>query len=150
MTTEMSMQDIFETCAVHVLSQEQLSGKTAYGYDRFTPKLKDAVGRSCALGCLIHDNEYKKNMEGEDPANLLAGYLNDDTVDEDFIVFLDFVRNNMHDNHIKDKEGFSFTDKEKLLEYIVERFNKHYPDEINTQPLIEYAEKYLGISLNNK
>lgn len=58
--TALSMQDIFDTVANHLLTQgkqakTQISGSCVY---------RDEDDNKCAVGCLILDEDYDKAMEG--------------------------------------------------------------------------------------
>lgn len=69
-------QDIFDTVAKHLLTQNQKSqgdlGEEAKQYSgaqhSLTGKLfclyRDAAGCSCAIGCLIPDDKYAPDLEG--------------------------------------------------------------------------------------
>jgi len=64
------LQDVFDTCAVHLLTQKHRAmqgASCAYRGNR---------GQKCAVGCLIADNEYQSAMENKTAAKLInyAGY----------------------------------------------------------------------------
>lgn len=63
-----SLQDIFEHIATHLIKQ----GKASFNGAICAYRGKD--GYSCAIGCLIPDEEYSRKMEGGGVSELMAKF----------------------------------------------------------------------------
>ena len=69
-----SAQQIYETVVKHQRKQGQKSHlKLSDG--NYSCRYRDPEGRKCAIGCLIPDIEYVKEMEGKDVGDLISGNL---------------------------------------------------------------------------
>lgn len=72
---EFDLQEVFDTVATHLIKQGERSAS-------YTECLyKDGLGRSCAIGCLIKDKYYSRDLEGKKAiqgqvVNALAKSLN--------------------------------------------------------------------------
>lgn len=63
-----SLQEIFTKVATHLLTQKEKAGEfqSRDGIPHpFYCQYRDESGRSCAIGCLIPDSEYKREFEGK-------------------------------------------------------------------------------------
>lgn len=65
----MQAQDLFDTIVEHLLAMPARSGgRLATG--QFECRYRGPDGARCAIGVLIHDDEYRQDMEGNDVVQL--------------------------------------------------------------------------------
>ena len=62
MSYEMTSQEVFDTVASHLLKQK---AKSSVDGDHTDCLYRDPNGNMCAIGCLIPDDKYTKDIEGE-------------------------------------------------------------------------------------
>lgn len=69
----MNKQEIFDTVARHIFTQGVPGGHTDL-QNNFACQYRGTGGTSCAVGCLIPDDVYRSEMEGNDVEYLLDKY----------------------------------------------------------------------------
>lgn len=67
--TTANLQEIYDTVAAHLLKQ---NGKALNNHDRCA--YRGADGKTCAVGCLISDDEYRPAFEGK-RVNSVAAFM---------------------------------------------------------------------------
>lgn len=71
MYNELSAQEVYDTVVRHLAGMTKQSKEWNGLYN--TCKYRDDEGNSCAVGCLIHDDEYDPAMDGADGSTSVAG-----------------------------------------------------------------------------
>ncbi len=62
--TEVSAQDVFDTVATHLLTQNKKCQAFSIVDDIYVCTYRNGEGLKCAAGCLIPDHLYSKDLEG--------------------------------------------------------------------------------------
>lgn len=66
--TTLTLQEVFDKVAAHLLTQNARSGKYPFGdetdEDNFECQYRGENGRMCAVGCLISNDKYHPGFEG--------------------------------------------------------------------------------------
>ena len=72
----MHKQEIFDTIVAHLRNQgkKAANGSTVEGRGQLQCKYRSDDGLKCAVGYLIPDDRYAKEMEGQDPFGLAFMY----------------------------------------------------------------------------
>lgn len=73
MNTGMTLQEIFDKAARHLLTQNARS-VGAFGVGAGACAYRGKGGRKCAVGIFIDDDYYQESMEGESALTLVRGY----------------------------------------------------------------------------
>ena len=107
------LQQVFDKVAKHLLTQNKRAMKDfrgEYPADRCAYRGDD--GSTCAVGCLLSDDEYRPTFEGKASGTLLRTLLGVDTLPDEVMPYRNLLASlqNVHDTYEPDEWPWKLAD----------------------------------------